>query len=376
MVDVAEESRSSEEKYHESSPPDLMRLIRRLRGSLGVVEIAVVGIFIIALLFAIDVASAFFIPLVLAFLLDRLFTPPVRRLRSLGIPSPVGAGVVMIFFIGSLGVGLYYLSGPAADWLERAPRQMQIAEYKLRGLKKPLQKMQEAAQEVEKATKMEGQEQTVQVQQRSMSEALMGQTQSALSGALIMLFLLYFLLAVGDLFLNKLVRVLPRFRHRRNAVRIVRSTESQLSRYLGTMALINMGLGIAVGIALYLLGMPNPVLWGVLAALLNFVPYLGPLVNVLIVGLVAIVTFDSVEHMVLPPLAYMLLNGLEASLVTPTVMGWQLQLNPVIIFIALTFWTWMWGIPGALLAVPLLTTFKIICDNVEVLQPVGEFLGQ
>ena len=356
-----------------------MRLIGALKGSLSVVEIATLGLFILALFFVLDLASAFFIPVVLAFLFDRLFSPFVRKMRRAGLPNPVGAAVVMVVFVGGLGAGLYYLSVPAAEWIEQAPRQLQIAEYKLRGLQEPLEKMKKAAESVEKAAKMQegSQEQpTVQVEQPTLSEALMSQTRAAISGLLVMLFLLYFLLASGRLFLRKLVRVLPSFGHRRSAVKIVRHTEHDLSRYLGTMVLINTGLGAAVGTALYLLGMPNAALWGALAALLNFIPYIGPLVNVAVVGLVAVVTFDSLGRAALAPLAYLALNGIEASLVTPAVMGWRLRLNPVVILLAVTFWTWVWGIPGGLLAVPMLTTFKIVCDHVEVLAPIGEFLGQ
>lgn len=142
------------------------------------------------------------------------------------------------------------------------------------------------------------------------------------------------------------------------------------------MFLINLGLGVAVWGAMYLIGMPNPSLWGALAGLLNFIPYLGPVVNITVVGLVAVVSFDSITWALAAPLTYLLLNGIEGSLVTPTVMGWRLHLNPVVIFIAITFWTFVWGIVGALLAVPILTSIKITCDRIQVLQPVGNLLGQ
>lgn len=125
-----------------------------------------------------------------------------------------------------------------------------------------------------------------------------------------------------------------------------------------------------------LIGMPNPMLWGALAGLLNFVPYLGPAINITVVGLVALVSFEGTGQALLAPLAYLVLNGIEASLITPVAMGWRLQLNRVVIFIALTFWTWIWGIPGALLAVPLLATAKITCDRVALLRPIGDLLGQ
>ena len=190
------------------------------------------------------------------------------------------------------------------------------------------------------------------------------------------IFLIYFLLASGDLLLRKVVHMLPLFRHRRQAVRIIRSIEQDLSRYLGMVVLINTGLGVAVGAAMYAVGMPNPMLWGAMAGLLNFVPYLGPAVNIVVVGLVAFVSFEGVGHALLAPLAYLVLNGIEASLITPTVLGWRLKLNPVVIFIALTFWTWIWGVLGSLLAVPLLATIKITCDRVELLRPAGVLLGR
>lgn len=336
------------------------------------------GLFIIAFLFALDVAAAFFIPVVLAHLLDRLLSPVVRSGKSLGLPAPLGAAIVILAFFALLGGGVYTLWGPATEWVETAPRKMQIAEYKLRGVTKPLEKMQEAAKEVEKATDSEeGDQQRVQVEsEESIDQVLMSQTWKFFSGLLITIFLLYFLLASGDLLLRKLVRMLPAFSHRKNAVRIIRGVEQDLSRYLGMVCLINLSLGISVWGAMYLIGMPNPALWGALAGLLNFIPYLGPVVNITVVGLVAVVSFESVSWALLAPGAYLVLNGIEASVVTPMVMGWHLRLNPVVIFIALTFWTWVWGIAGALLAVPLLATAKITCDRVEILRPVGELLGK
>jgi predicted PurR-regulated permease PerM len=343
-----------------------------------VVGVATIGLFVIALLFALDVAAPFFIPVILAHLLDRLLSPLVRTGKRFGLPFPLGAGLVIAVFFGFLGVGGYYLSGPATEWIESAPRKIQIAEYKLRGLTEPLEKMRKAANEMGEATRAgQGEEQTVTVQQEgSVGGMLMSQTWSFISGLLITIFLLYFLLASGELLLKKLVHLFPQFQHRKNAVKITRSIERDLSQYLGMICLINLGLGIAVAGAMYMIGMPNPLLWGALAGMLNFIPYLGPVVNIAVVGLVAFVSFEHVGYAVLAPLAYLILNGIEASLVTPTVMGWRLQLNPVVIFIALTFWTWIWGIPGALLAVPILAAIKITCDRIQVLKPIGDLLGK
>ncbi|PEN12725.1 hypothetical protein CRI94_11905 [Longibacter salinarum] len=358
--------------------PDITELGRKLKNSLGVVQGAVVGLFILAAVFALDAAAAFVIPILVAHLLDRLLSPLVRGMGKVGIPKPMGAAIVLFGFAGIIGGGVYYLSGPAMEWVESAPRNLQIAEYKLRGMTDALEKMQEAAQKVDEATDMEGGEsgQTVRVQEQSTSELLMSQAQTFISGLLITLFLLFFLLASGDLFLRKLVSVLPRFRHRRNAVRIVRRTEENLTHYLTTLMLINTGLGAALAAAMYLLGMPNPLLWGVLGGLLNFIPYIGPLVNIVIVTIVALVSFESVTYALLPGVVYLIINGIEGSVVTPALMGWRLRLNPIVIFIGLTFWTWIWGITGGLLAVPLLATIKIICDSITVLRPVAVLMGR
>lgn len=305
--------------------PNLTRLLQRLTS----VGVATWGLFIIAFLFALDVASAFFIPVVLAHLLDRLLSPIVWKGKSIGIPLPVGAAIVVLLSFGALGGTVYSLRTPATEWIETAPRKMRVAEYKLRGFTEPLQKMRAAAKKVEEAAgNTEEGEQNIQVQQqRSVRQILMNQTWRFTSGLIITIFLLYFLLASGDMLLRKVVQMLPLFSHRKNAVRIIRSIERDLSRYLGMLCLINLGLGAAVWGAMYLIGMPNPSLWGALAGLLNFIPYLGPAVNITVVGLVAVVSFDSITWALTAPLAYLLLNEIEASLVTPTVMGWRLHLS-------------------------------------------------
>lgn len=354
------------------------RILEQLRRRMTVIGVATGGLFVLAFLVALDAASVFLIPIILAHLLDRLLSPLVRAGEQMGVPDPVGAAIVLVLFLGMLGAGGYYLSGPAMEWMESAPRKLRIAQYKLQGVTEPVEKIKEAAKEVEKATggDTEGQ-QEVQVQEsESLQSMLVSRTTTFVSGLLITIFLLYFLLASGDLLVRKVVRVLPVLHQKKNAVRIIGSIERELSRYLGMIFLINVGLGVAVGAAMYLIGMPNPMLWGALAGILNFIPYLGPAVNITVVGLVAFVSFQGVGYAILAPLSYLVLNGLEASLVTPAVIGWRLQLNPVVIFIALTFWAWIWGIIGALLAIPLLASIKITCDRIEVLQPVGELLGQ
>lgn len=126
---------------------------------------------------------------------------------------------------------------------------------------------------------------------------------------------------------------------------------------------------------MWLAGMPSPVVWGVMATILNFVPYFGAIVGGIIVGMVALITFPTVEYAVSIPLIYLALTSLEGQFVTPSILGRRLTLNPLVIFVTVVLWGWLWGVPGALLAVPILVTFKVICDNVDSLRPIGEFLS-
>ena len=359
--------------------PDLGRIVGRLRGPLGAVAVAVTGLFGLALLAALRTAKEIVLPILLAVLLAILLAPVMRLLRRLKIPTLLAAGLLPLSLLAATAYGVYELGQPASRWVERAPELVSRAEWELRGLRQPVEKVQKAAEEVQRLTRMDGEsaqeEREVAVRDGS-GGSFLSRTREVLVGGGLTFFLLFFLLASGDLFLRKLARVLPRFGHRRKAVVIARRTELEASRYLFTLGMINVGLGLAVALSMVLLGMPNPMLWGVLAGFLNFVPYLGPLVGILITGLVAISTFDALGRALLVPLVYFLLNAIEGNLVTPLVMGRRLTLNPVMIFISVLFWTWLWGIPGALLAVPLLAVGKIVADNISLLAPVGEFLGR
>lgn len=357
--------------------PDLTRLGHLLSGRMGLLTVAMTGLFVLAAFYTLYVGRVFFLPLVIALLLDRLLSPVVKALRRLRIPSPAGAAIVLAVLVGATGASLYYMSYPASQWVERAPENIRAAEIKLRALIEPVERVQAAAKEVQEAAQGavgNGDAETIAIERPSLAESVLGQTQSFLVGALVTFFLLYFLLAAGDRFLRTLVHVLPHLKEQRKAVEITHRIDEALSTYLLTAAAINVGLGAAVALAMYLLGMPNPELWGMLAAFLNFIAYIGPIITTTVIGLVALVSFDTVGQAIIPPLTYFTINALEGYLVTPFVMGRRLTLNPLFIFLSVVFWGWMWGIAGGLLAVPLLVAFKIFCDNIAALKPIGEFL--
>jgi predicted PurR-regulated permease PerM len=205
---------------------------------------------------------------------------------------------------------------------------------------------------------------------------ILSETSNAVIGLVATLVLLYFLLSSGDLFLRKLVTVLPRFGDKKQAVEIAQRVQGDISHYLFTITVINIVLGIAVGGALYALGMPSPALWGTMCAVLNYIPFLGHIIGFSIIGLVALMTFGELDAAIVPPLIYAAIAFLEGQLITPMIVARRLTLNPVAVFVALIFWGWLWHIPGMLLAVPLLAATKIICDHIRPLNPIGEFLGQ
>ena len=207
------------------------------------------------------------------------------------------------------------------------------------------------------------------------SKFFLSQTPDFLAQALTMVILLYFLLAYDGLFLGKLIKAMPRLQDKKRALTIAREIESSISKYLVTVTCINAGLGTAVGVAVGLLGMPNPLLWGVMAMVFNFVPYLGATVGIISMTLAAVLSFDSLTWALIFPTTYLAIAIIEGNFITPMILGHSLTVNPIVILIALMFWGWMWGIPGAMLAVPILATFKIFCDHVQPLAPIGEFLS-
>jgi predicted PurR-regulated permease PerM len=358
-------------------PPNVTKLSNLLGEHADARHVALVGLFLLAVFYTLHLAQVFFLPIVLAILLDFLLSPLVRALRKVGLPEPAGAGLVMLALIATLGLGIYYLAGPAARYIALAPQSIERVRGKVESMRGSMAQVTEAAEQVERVTDVgESDAPEVEIKGPSLSSQLFGGTTAFLSAATVVIFLTYFLLAVGDLFLQKLVAVLPQFKDKRVAVTIFRETEAQISLYLLTTTLINLGVGIVTGVVMYLLDMPNAVLWGVVAMVLNFVPYVGAVANVVLLALAALVTFDDTGKAMLVPGAFLALNLIESNLVTPMIYGNRMQLNTVALFIGLVFWWYIWGVPGAILAVPMMAAFKIACDHIESLSPIGEFLGK
>jgi predicted PurR-regulated permease PerM len=334
------------------------------------------GLFALSTLTAIYIARAIILPLVLAFVLKLLLQPAVRVLERVRIPRAIGALLPILLVIGVL-VGLVAaLSGPAATWAKRLPEGIPRLEAHLVVLKEPIQALQRVVQQAEEATDTPGQKgSTIAVRQElGLTGALFSGTRAVLDGLLTTVLVLYFLMVSGDTFLRRMVEILPTFRDKRQAVDISQQVEQDISAYLVTITAMNAAVGIATAAAMYLCGLGDLLLWGATAFLLNFIPILGPLFGTVIFLLVGMLTFDSLWWALLPPALYFGIHLIEGETLTPMLLARRFTLNPVLVILSLVFWFWMWGAPGAILAVPMLAIVKIICDRMRPLKALGHFL--
>ena len=341
----------------------------------GVPAFALTGLFVLAAFYTIYFARDVLLPLVLAALLTLVLTPVMRVLDAVRIPKAIGAAIVVGGLLATFGVAASLLIEPATEWMAKAPQTLSRLEVKLWTLKRSVEEVSKAAEQVEKIAGGDEKPKVQATQRPPLTSRIIAGAQKVLLVAAPTIVLLYFLLATGDLFLRKLVKVLPTLADKRRAVTVARTVQDDLAIYLFTITCINAGLGVVTGIAMYLLGMPNPVLWGVMVAVLNYVPYLGPLVSNIVLTTVAALTFDSLAQTLAVPAVFFCITFIEGQVLMPFITGRRLTLNPVVIFLSMLLWGWLWGVVGMLIAVPIAMTFRIVCEHVEWLQPLGEFLS-
>ena len=344
-------------------------------------SLAVSGLLLVAVLTVMHLARDVVLPVVVALILSLVFLPAVRRMKKMYIPVPLGAALIVLGLLAGFAGGIYNLAEPASAWLDKAPQGLRDLGVKLRRVAGQVHDVTQATAKVQDMTKdMASGGSTVKPQEVTVkTTTLAGGIFDAARGfalaAVSTLVLLYFLLACGDLFLRKTIAATRRLADKERAIDIARQVEAGVSTYLLTVTLINAGLGGAVAMAMVLLDVPNAVLWGVMVAVLNFVPYLGEIASVSALTIVGLLTFDDVGHGLLVPGVFVVLSATERYLVTPMTLGRQLSLNPVVIVLSVLFWSAMWGVTGALLAVPILVALKTLCDRVERLKVFGEFLA-
>jgi predicted PurR-regulated permease PerM len=341
------------------------------------IRFALVGIFIIAFVYALYFARDFFMPVVLAFLLALTLSPIMRFFLKRGVPAVASATLLVLFSATAIGITGYLVSGPVADLITNAPSIGREVTERLSELRKPFDHLLRISSQVDhmaEATEEPGVQKVVVAQPGIISRAA-GTLMSVATSIAVTFVLSLFLLASGTMFYEKIVQSFTRLTDKKRALRVVYDVEREISRYLFTIALINFGLGVAVGLGLWAIGLPNPFVWGIAAGLLNFLPYVGAILTIFGVAAISLVSFDTFSYALLAPAFVLLCNIIEGHAVTPFVVGRRLELNAVAIFIAVAFWSWLWGIVGALIAVPLLVAIKVFCDHFEGLNRVGNFLS-
>ena len=334
------------------------------------------GLLLLASLAACYLAAAILLPIVVAFVLMLVLQPAMRILQRLHVPRLAAAVLIILVFFGALaGIGMM-LSGPAASWGQKLPSGIPKLQERLSFLSEPIAAFQRLMSRAESLTQLKTQSGPLPVTLAGagLSERLLDSTRAVVSGMLEIVLVLFFLLMAGDTFLRRLVEVLPRFKNKRQAVEISQQIESDISAYLMTITVMNLAVGIATGIAAALCGLGDPILWGSVAFLLNFVPILGPLMGVVIFLVAGLITIETLWLAVMPAALYLGIHITEGETITPMLLARRFTINPVLVIIALVFWYWMWGVPGAILATPMLAVTKIICDRIEALKPFGHFI--
>lgn len=341
------------------------------------------GILFLMVLYTMYFAASLIMPIALALLLSLVLTPVVRLMVRAGLPQTLSALVVMLGIAGTMTAGIYALAAPASQWLERAPYELRLLEYKLAWVQEPIDKVREAKERIDDLTSMgedSGSDGDSDARSAGVSFSLvdnvLSRTPNLVYGTAVMLILLYFILASGDAFVNKIVHVTSAFGDKRRVVETTRRIQRQVARFLGMVAIINIGVGLVVALAMYALGVPNPFLWGVMVGILNFVPYLGVVVSMIVVTFVSVLTFEAPLQMLLPALVILAVNVVEGQFLTPILAGRTLDLSPVAVFLAIAILGWIWGLVGVVIAVPMLATVKLVCEHIEPLRDVAVFLGR
>jgi predicted PurR-regulated permease PerM len=344
--------------------------------------VALVTLAVLAVFCTLSVAAEIVVPLLLAIVLKLMLQPAMRFLSDrLGLPVGLAAFLLIVALFGVVAALFLSIAVPASGWINKAPQGLATLQEQLRVLRGPLAAVQYYVQQMERM--VDSGSPASGVAAAGGASGALGQvglsilmgTQVFFGRLVVLVVTLFFMLAAGDSMLRRLVEVVPRLQEKKHVVYITNEIERNVASYLGTITAVNLAVGVIAGVAMYLCGVADPLLWGTVAFLLNFVPIVGPLIGIALFFVVGLLSFGHALPALLPAAIYLTVHIVEGQMVTPLLLARRFTLSPVIVIISLFFWYWMWGIPGALLSVPLLATFKIICDRIPSLAALGHMLG-
>ncbi|HET7221807.1 MAG TPA: AI-2E family transporter [Rhodanobacteraceae bacterium] len=333
-----------------------MRRLRSLRLPLLILMLLAIAVTLV-------LARSLLIPLVLAAFIALGLNPIVAGLHRVYVPRPLGSLLVMIALAAVLAGSVVGLSAPAAAWFKDAPTAMNEVGYKLKRFTRPLTRMSHAASQSLAGMGVGAPPTSRPPPSGGFSlDNLVKSAPRIAVAVLTVALLVFFFLSYGRNVAAHLVTAMPGFSYRRIALRLIRGIQDEFSRYLLTVTLINICLGLITAAILWAWRMPDPLLWGGLVTLLNYMPYVGAVTNTLLLLTVGLLNFNDPLHAVAPAACFAVLAALEGNVITPMIMGRRMRLSPLAILIWLLIWGWIWGIPGALLAVPMLTCLKLITE--------------
>lgn len=322
----------------------------------------------IAVLFSIVVSQSLLFPLILVFFLYLLLNPIQEWMVRIKIPRVIASALIVGALLGIISAGISFLVEPAANWIEHAPENFRVIEKKFLFIKKSLGKITEAAETAQDIGSMtEDNKITPTSETKSIGSSLFDLTSSAILLISTVLIFLFFLLIYFKTFIRHLEKIIYIQKDIQEENEFILHLKNEVSKYVLTFSTICAGFGVVMAIALWLLELPNAMLWGTMAMLLTFIPYLGHLIGIIIIFFVSLITFDSYIQILIPPITYFLLTVLEGQVVTPILLGERLNLNPLIVFFSMFLWGWLWGVGGVLISVPLLVTIKIILEHLPAL---------
>lgn len=330
---------------------------------------------VLALLYTAWLAQNLVAPIVAAVIASFIFMPLLRVAPFRFLPGAVAAAIVVAALTGTFAGAVYVLAEPAVEWATRIPAAIENAKLKSSEFTEPVETMRRVSREMEELGRMAGAPAEVVMREPSLMAQIVDVAMQKGASILIFIVLLYFLLATGEMLRDRIIHAAKRLTDKEKARRILRGIEREISTYLLSITLINAGLGVAVGLSLWALGMPNALLWGVAAALLNYIPYAGPLAGMALMGFAAFITFDSLAQALAVPAIYLFWNVVESQFVTPSVLGRRHTLNAAVVFVAIVFWGWMWGVIGAVLAVPILVILNTCFAQSEHLRKFSYFIN-
>lgn len=321
-------------------------------------------------------AKALLMPIAFAVLLTLILTPVVGFIARFHVPRWLGAAIVVLLALAGVAAAASQLTAPAERWLNPRSPEWRKLETQIRALKQPLEKLQGAQDRVADIAEPSGKPRPreVVVEKRDVMMTL-SDFQAIALGTVSTVVLVFFLLASDDLFLRKLIRVLPTLEDKKTAVGIARTIQSEIGRYFMTVAMSNAGLGVVTAAAMSLIGMPSPVFWGAVVALLNFIPYLGAAVSLILLTAAAVVSLDGWSIAAVPA-TFLVLTTLEGQVIQPLIVGRRMELNVVVTFLSIMFGGWIWGLGGLFIAVPTLVVLKICADHIAAFATVGEFISR